>query len=165
MHYYPQYNFEEHYTYAPTKLMCSSLQVKRWKRGYWHYIYTPETDVLKSPHQEVGGIDITHNPPTKLMCLSPCQEVGGIDIAHTQTHKKLKTQTQKHYSYSNWCAKVSKSWDGGIDITHTTPNWCAQVSKSRGGGWYWHYTYLPNWCAQVSQVKRCGILILHKPPN
>ena len=66
----------------PTKLMCSSLQVKRWMVLILH-IPPHQTNVLKSPSQEVGGL-ILHIPPTKPMCSSlQVKRWEGIDITHT----------------------------------------------------------------------------------
>ena len=72
--------------HIPPKLMCSSLQVKRW--GGIDITHTPphQTDVLKSPSQKVGGVLTLHIPlPHQTDVLkSPSQEVGGIiDITHT----------------------------------------------------------------------------------
>ena len=85
-----------HYTYPPTKLICSSLQVKRWgvltlhipptklmcsslqvkRGGYWHYTYPPTKLMCSSPSQEVGGIDITHTPYQQGVVKFPSQELS-----------------------------------------------------------------------------------------
>ena len=149
MHYYPQYNFEEHYTYLPPNWYAEVSKSRGGGRGIEITHTAPQTDVLKSPCQEVGVVLTLHIPPKADVLKSPNQEVSGVLALH------IPSPPTYLFDF-----KTSTCWiDGGWywHCTYPPPqNWYAQVSKSKGGG-CWHYTYPPTklMCSCL-QVKRCG---------
>ena len=132
-------------THAPTKPICSSVQVKRL--GHIEITHTPpphQTDVLKCPSQEVGVLTLHIPPPHQTNVLkSPSQEVRGVLTLHIPPTKLMCSSLQV------------KRWGYWHYTYPPPPNWCAQVSKSRGGG-YWHYTYPIKLMWSSLQVKRWG---------
>ena len=96
-------------THTPLQNWCACLHVKRW--GVLTLHIQPPNWCAQVSKSRGGGIDITHTPPSHQteVLKSPCQEVGGIDITHNTPplnwcaclHVKRWGYWHYSYSYSN----------------------------------------------------------------